>query len=84
MNTKRVQRFLDEWNDVIELVDTLARDVASGNNFHAVELPDVEIVNIQDAVDLFDLHKKCICIDIIRNELHDNFGDTDELRNRRI
>ncbi len=84
MNAKGVQGFFYERDNVIELVDSLARDVASGYDFHAVELPYVEIMDVHYAVNLFDLLEKCIRIDIIRNELHDNFGDTNQLRDCRI
>ena len=84
MHTKGVQRFLDQRYNVIELVDALARHMAGGNNFHAVELPHVEIMNVQNAVDLLDLLEKRVGVDVVGNELHDDFGHTDELGDGRV
>ena len=80
MDAVGVQSFFDKRDDAIELADSVASYVASGNNFHAVELPDVEVVNVLDAIDELYLFKQGIRVDVFRNKLHHYFGNANELR----
>ena len=80
MDAVGVQSFFDKRDDAIELADAVAGYVTSGNNFHAVELPNVEVVNVLNAIDELYLFKQGIRVDVFRNKLHHYFGNTNELR----
>ena len=80
MDAKRMQCFFDKGNDAIELADAVAGDVAGSNDFHAVKLPHVKIVNVHNAFDALDLLKQRISINVLWYELHHHFGNADQLR----
>ena len=80
MDAVGVQSLFDKRDDAIELADSVASYVASGNNFHAVELPNVEVVNVLDAIDELYFFKQGFGVDVFRNKLHHYFGHANELR----
>jgi hypothetical protein len=76
-----MQCFFDKGNDAIELADAVAGDVAGSDDFHAVKLPHVKIVNVHNAFDALDLSKQRISVNVLWDKLHDDFGNADQLRN---
>ena len=80
MHTECMHDLFGKWNDAIELVHAVARDVKRGDALHAVELPHVKIVNVQDTIDSFHLPLQRVNVNSIGHELHDDFGHANELR----
>ena len=80
MDTVRVQSFFDKRYNTIEIADATTRYMARRNNFHAVELPHVEVMDVLDTVNELHLLKQCVRVNILGNKLHDNFGDANQLR----
>ena len=80
MNAVGVQSFFDERNDAVELAYAIAGDMASGYDFHAVELPNVEVVDVFDPLDKLHLLKQGVRVDVLGNKLHDDLCHANELR----
>ena len=80
MNAVGVQSFFDERDDAVELAYAIAGDMASGYDFHAVELPNVEVVDVFDPLDELHLLKQGVRVDVLWNKLHDDLCHANELR----